>query len=106
VAAARNLLRVAADREKTGRGLPFGVGVHTGVVYIGTISGAAKNVAGVRAIGDCVNTAARLCSEAQLGEALLSESTCKASSLDLDLQCRDLQLKGKSETIGVRVLSA
>lgn len=107
IEAAGELLRVGRSRRANGGGLPFGIGVHTGVVYIGTISGAAKDIAGVRAIGDGVNTAARLCSEAVAGEALLSEDACTAAALDVSsLQHRHLELKGKSDSIAVRVMSA
>jgi adenylate cyclase len=54
--------------------LPFGVGVHTGVVHIGTTMGADEGIADVRAIGDNVNVAAGLASQADAGQALISDA--------------------------------
>jgi adenylate cyclase len=53
-----------------------------------------------------VNTTARLASAARAGEILISEDAVKASALDVEgLEVRQLSLKGKSEPLGVRVLS-
>lgn len=84
---------------------PIGVGVHTGLTYIGTMAGAENSIMDVRALGDTVNTAARLCAKADSGEAWLSEAVCAKAGLLLDsLEQRQVELKGKSEPVGVRVL--
>jgi len=104
VEAARLLLALggAADDSRP----PVGAAVHTGVTYIGTVSGAEEGIADVRALGDAVNTTARLASLAGPGEALVSDAAWRASKLhDMGLEHRELALKGKSETIGVRVLT-
>ncbi len=107
VQAARELLHLTSRRSPTQPGLPFGTGVHTGVVYIGTVSGAEEGIADVRALGDGVNTAARLCSASGPGEALISDAACAAAGLDVQpLEHRHLELKGKTELIGVRVMRA
>ena len=57
------------------------------------------------ALGDNVNITARLASEAQSGEILISEAAFSAAHLQMeDLERRQLELKGKSEPIGVYVL--
>lgn len=53
-------------------GLGLGIGLHTGPVIEGLMGGA--EVKAYRFVGDTVNTARRICSGAQLGQALLSES--------------------------------
>ena len=96
---------VALDPSECG--LPFGVGVHTGVVHIGTVMGADEGIADVRAIGMEVNTVARLGSSAGAGEALVSDATWKAVREAPDgVERRELMLKGRSEPFGVRVVRA
>jgi adenylate cyclase len=102
VEAARRL--VALDPSESGD-LSFGVGVHTGLVHIGTTMGADEGVADVRAIGDGVNVAARLSSAAAPGEALISSATWAAAGESPDgLEERELQLKGRAEPLRVSVL--
>jgi adenylate cyclase len=87
--------------------LPIGVGVHSGTAYVGTVTGAEGAVADVTALGDNVNIAARLASEARAGEALISESSSRAAGLRLDeLELRTPALKGKSARVAARVLTA
>lgn len=86
-------------------GLAFGVGVHTGVVHIGTTMGADEGIADVRAIGDNVNVAARLSSAAAPGEALVSSAAWDAARDSPEgLEVRELQLKGRTEPLRVSVL--
>lgn len=57
------------------------------------------------ALGDNVNTAARLASNASQGEVLISEATYNVAQIEnVGLEKRDLELKGKSELVTVRVL--
>lgn len=87
--------------------MPFGVGVHTGVVHIGTTMGADEGIADVRAIGDSVNIAARLSSSAKPGEALVSEAAWEAAGeTPVQLEQRELELKGRTEAIRVSVIRA
>lgn len=105
VEAGRNLLRVAGYGKFGGPWVPVGVGVHTGIAWVGSIVGASGAGADFTALGDNVNIAARLASNAKAGEVLISDSTYAASGLDLgELEHRQLELKGKSEPIGVRVM--
>lgn len=114
IEAAKELLRSESPLTSEGARLPIGVGVHTGVVYIGTVGvgdgelpGAQAGAADVRAQGDNANVTARLAALAQAGEALISDATCKAAGLDLDhLEHRELELKGRPEPIGVHLMRA
>ncbi|MEW6566587.1 MAG: adenylate/guanylate cyclase domain-containing protein [Chloroflexota bacterium] len=103
VLAARALLVNVAQ----GARLPVGAGVHTGVAYVGTVEGSGGAVRDIAAVGDAVNTTARLASTAQAGEALISEAAYAAASLDLgEHELRHLQLKGKAQPIRVHVMRA
>jgi adenylate cyclase len=105
VLAAKELLCVMGYENKQGPWLPIGVGVHTGIVFFGTISGSEGSVTDVAALGDNVNITARLASKAAPGEALISNAAYNAAGLDLgDLEQQQLELKGKSEPVCVRVL--
>ena len=105
VHAAQELLRATGHAEKQGPWLRIGVGVHTGIAFVGTVKGAEDSVDDITALGDNVNVAARLASMAAPGEALISDATRAAAGLDLGtLEQRQLDLKGKTEAIGVHVL--
>jgi adenylate cyclase len=105
ILAAQELLHVMGYGEGQEPWLPVGVGVHTGIVFFGTVSGSEGSITDVAALGDSVNTTARLASKAASGEVLISEAAYYAAGLDLgNLEERQLELKGKSEPVRVRVL--
>jgi len=105
IQAAQDLLRATTQADDGYPALPIGIGVHTGVAYVGTVSGTEGSVKDITALGDNVNIAARLASQAGAGEALVSEAACIAAGLALgSAEGRQLELKGKSEPIHVRVL--
>jgi adenylate cyclase len=97
IEAARELL------QETGHGdgepwVPLGAGVHTGVAYVGTVGDG--DAFDFTALGDSVNTAARLAASAGAGEILLSSAAAKASELDTaGLLSRTLELRGRAETV-------
>jgi adenylate cyclase len=96
--AARDLLRATAEL------MPVGAGIHTGIAYVGAV-GSDSTVADFTALGDAVNVTARLASLAGAGEALISESASAAARVDLrELERRELELKGRSAPLAVRVL--
>ena len=72
VSAARTILREVE--------LPVGAGVHTGNAWVGFIGGG-EDVVDFTALGDAVNTASRLGSEAETGELLLSDATVEAAGI-------------------------
>ena len=92
VAAARTLL------EKTTDGTPIGVGVHTGMSFVGTVGeGDARDFT---AVGDTVNTTARLSDEAGRGEIVISAETAQAAGLDTaGLERRSLELRGRDRPV-------
>src|SRR5687768_3265098 len=104
VEAAQDLLRLTGHRDSKGPWLPVGIGVHTGTAFVGVV-GAAESTADFTALGDNVNITARLASKAGPGEILISDALYEAANLDReDLERRQLELKGKSELTGVRVM--
>lgn len=106
IEAAQDLLRLTGHRDTRGPWLPVGVGVHTGTAFVGVV-GSEDSTADFTALGDNVNITARLASEAGTGEILISNAAYSAANLNLgDLEHRQLELKGKSEPIGVRILRA
>jgi adenylate cyclase len=84
--------------------IPVGVGVHAGVAFFGSI-GTPDGLTDITAIGDEVNTAARIASQAAAGEILVSEHALAAAGRDAAaLEPRSLELKGIRERVPVRVL--
>jgi len=101
---AKELLRVTGHADKDGPWIPVGVGVHTGRAWIGAV-GSNEQVTDITALGDSVNVAARLASQAGPGEILISEESRKQADLPRSgLEERFLELKGKSEPMSVWVL--
>src|SRR5688572_13887191 len=78
VLAAQQLLLVTGHAEEQGPWLPIGIGVHTGIAFVGTVSGAEETVNDITALGDNVNITARLVSAAAPGEALISDAAYTA----------------------------
>ena len=106
IEAARRILRLSADPYEDGGGLLIGVGVHTGLAFIGAM-GDGGEVDDFTALGDSVNAAARLGDDAAAGEALISAASVAAAGLDIDgLERRHLMLKGREEPMDVVVLRA
>ena len=84
--------------------IPVGIGMHAGVAYFGAI-GVADGLTNITAIGDEVNTAARLAAKAAAGEIIVSEQALKAAGVDgREFEPRSLELKGISEPVPVRVM--
>ena len=104
--AARKLLLATGHGEPGGAWVSIGIGVHTGVAYVGTVEGTEGSVSDITALGDNVNVAARLASLAAPGEALISEATFVAGGVELEhLERRKLELKGRTEPVEVRALT-
>jgi adenylate cyclase len=104
IEAGRMLLVATGHESPEGPWLPVGVGVHTGVAYVGAV-GSRDTVSDFSAMGDAVNVTARLASLAGKGEVLVSEAAHHASGLDLaDLETRKLELKGRQAPMTVRII--
>jgi adenylate cyclase len=96
-----DLLQRLEHEAESGREIPVGTGVHTGVAYCGAVE-TAPDVFDHVVLGDAVNTVARLSSEAAAGELLISEASATAAGYDTTgLEQRELQLKGRSEPVRV-----
>jgi adenylate cyclase len=105
VSAGRELLRVTGHDDPGGPWAPLGVGVHTGVAFVGAVG--EGDAASLTALGDTVNVASRLASAAGPGELLVSRAAAEGANLDLaGREQRQLELKGKSEPVSVVVLGA
>ncbi len=88
--------------EPSGPWIPIGVGVHTGIAFIGAVG--EPPITDLTALGDVVNTTARLASVAGSGEALITQSCAEAAALETGgLERRDLDLKGKRSSTAVFV---
>jgi adenylate cyclase len=105
IEAAQDLLHVTGHASRGGPWLPVGIGIHTGPAFVGVVGGTDDKPTDFTALGDNVNITARLASAAGPGEILISDATFAAAGLELGhLEQRQLELKGKSESTGVRVL--
>jgi adenylate cyclase len=95
---------LAATSGKADRAsVPVGIGVNTGIAFVGAVGGGDK--VELTAMGDTVNVAARLASAAGAGELLVAVASAQAAGVPLEgLEHRLLELKGKSETTDVVVL--
>ena len=102
---ARALLDAVGRADASGRGpIPVGAAVHTGIAFVGS-SGAGGAVNDFTALGDVVNTTARLASEAAAGELLVSIEAAIAGDLDaLSMEHRTLNVRGRSDTVEVVAL--
>lgn len=101
VGAARDLLRATGHQDPGGPWIPVGAGVQTGPAWFGMVGDDAH--AELTALGDTMNTTARLASAAEAGEVLVGLDAATAAGLDLDGDRRTLELKGK--TVPVEALS-
>jgi adenylate cyclase len=96
------ILKATGHGDPAGPWLPVGVGVHSGVAFVGAVG--EPPVTELTALGDVVNTAARLASAADTGELLISDAAVASAAWPAaELESRSLELKGKRELTGVRV---
>jgi adenylate cyclase len=104
VQAAKELLRATGSQNPGGAWITLGIGVHTGEAFFGAV-GSQGGIVDVTALGDAVNIAARLASNAGPGEILVSEDTSAEAKLDFgSLERRELALKGRTQPVSVFVL--
>jgi adenylate cyclase len=80
-----------------------GAGVATGLAWVGAVGDGLKT--DVTAVGDTVNTTARLASAAQAGEILVTIEAARQAGLDPHLETRTLDLKGKAAGTDVVTLT-
>ena len=100
VDAARDLLRATGHEEPAGPWVPLEAGLHTARTWFGAVGRGGR--VELTAVGDAVNTTARLASLAAAGEILVTIEAATAAALDLgSLDRQQLELKGKRHAIEV-----
>jgi adenylate cyclase len=105
IEAGRRLLERVGREDATPSGrIPVGAAVHTGMAFVGS-TGASDVVNDFTALGDSVNTTARLASAAADGELLVSVDAAETAGLDgAGLEHRTVVARGRSETVDVIAL--
>jgi adenylate cyclase len=105
LAAAIELVSRAGRTDATTQGpIAVGAALHTGDAYVGP-TGPANAVEDFTALGDVVNTTARLASAAAAGELLVSVAAAEAAGdVPPGAERRTLDLRGREATVDVVVL--
>jgi adenylate cyclase len=106
IEAGKKILELTGHSSPDGPWIPLGVGVHTGTAFVGSLG--TTGTTDITVLGDVANTAARLSSQAGVGEILISEDACRHAGYRSfeSLEQRELELKGKKEKIVVNVLAS
>ena len=104
VSAGTDLLKGVGSGSSEGPWLPLGLGLDYGPAFVGNVgSGVVKDFT---AIGDVVNTAARLQGKAAPGQIVMSERVFQAvSDRYPQAQPAQLELKGKREPVRAHVVT-
>jgi adenylate cyclase len=98
------LLKDTGHADREGPWIQVGIGVQTGRAYVGAV-GSSNMISDITVLGDVANSTARLCSQAQPGEILVSKETYQEARLPSDdCELRLLQLKGRSEPMEAYVV--
>ena len=105
VQCALDMMRVLSEWNRTrlseGQNeITVGIGINTGLVVTGAIG--SSRALQYTAIGDAVNTAARLCGAAQPGQIILSDATFRKVQSDVAaVPLAPIRVKGKAEELRV-----
>jgi adenylate cyclase len=103
VAAAIDVAERAARPDATPSGpIPVGTAVHTGEAFVGG-TGPGGTIEDFTAIGDVVNTAARLAAAAGAGEVVASVAAAEAAGSPSG-ERKTIEIRGRAEPIGVVVV--
>jgi adenylate cyclase len=107
IAAGRRLLTRTSRADATREGpIPVGAAVHTGDAFVGSTS-TDEVVNDFTALGDTVNTTARLASVAADGDLLVSVEAARAAGMDgSDFEHRTIEIRGRAAPVEVVVLRA
>ena len=104
VAAAADILRGVGFVSGKEPWLPVGIGINFGQAYVGKVGTGQVN--DFTALGDTVNTAARLQGLAKAGEVVVSESVYShVDSQYPGVPKQEIELSGKNEPFGVHIIS-
>ncbi|HEX3299817.1 MAG TPA: adenylate/guanylate cyclase domain-containing protein [Actinomycetota bacterium] len=91
--AAEDLLRATGHADPSGPWAPLGAAVHTGTAFVGIVG--SRGSSDFTALGDPMNLAAHLASQAAIGEILVTDAALLAAGRPRDgLEHRHLSLKG------------
>lgn len=93
VQAGIELLRATGHADAAGPWLPIGVGVHSGIAFVGSI-GAEGGMYEFAVLGETMNLGARLVAAADTGELVISEAVWPDVASRLKAEERSLDLKG------------
>jgi adenylate cyclase len=97
VHAARSLIAETVD-DGSEAWIPVGIGVHTGTCFVGSVG--EGDALDFTALGDPVNTAARLTGLAGSGEVLISAEAALAAELETTaLEHRTLEIRGRDRPV-------
>jgi adenylate cyclase len=99
VAMQRRMISINAELREDGfQEIGIGIGLHTGEVTVGYIGSERRSE--YTAIGDAVNTASRLESNAKGGQILVSEATAKAAKSRYELTPREaINVKNREQPV-------
>jgi adenylate cyclase len=102
VQATLKIVKEMINQADDGR-LQVGAGIATGEAFVGNVGEGV--VTDYTVLGDTVNVAARLQAAAASGEILITQETYNHVESEFpDAPCRELELKGKSESVRARVI--
>jgi adenylate cyclase len=88
------LLAATGHGSSEGPWCPLGASVHTGTVFVGIV-GSGDGTSDFTALGDAMNVAAHLASQAPIGEVLVTVEAAEAAALATEgRERRSLSLKG------------
>lgn len=105
IEAALDLLRATGHHRRGEPWIPLGVGIHTGVAFVGTV-GSDQGITNLTALGEAMNTAARLVAKAKAGKILASEATCRAAGEQYSRSPRRaFKLRGRTKPITAHIIS-
>ena len=99
-AAVKTAIEMQKEAKELGKELIYGIGINTGQAIVGNI-GSEKRM-DYTVIGDSVNLGARLCSKADGGQILISDSTFQLVKDKIHAKSLgEIQVKGKEQAIKV-----
>jgi adenylate cyclase len=105
IAAGRALL-AQVSQATTEEAIPVGAGVHTGIAFVGAL-GSSEEISDFTALGDPMNTTARLASLARAGELLVSVEAGERAELDTHgLERRTVEVRGRAAGLDVYAMQA
>ncbi len=102
---AKEILQATGHSDPSVPWVPIGIGLHTGLAYVGTVHSEMDHI-DIAVLGDTANIGARLASQAETGEIVLSHTTASIAGLKTEgMEKRRLSLKGRKEAVDAWVLT-